>query len=336
MRRLLLLLFISFSSLAFAQTGDVTKTVTGYGSSYQKALNQALIQGVQQVRGTEVSTDRQLQSSMEHIISQNTISHSQQINEVQNVFTDSQGWIKSYQVTQVNEPKSDDGQWRVTASVVVPKYESKAKNDKRATLAIMPFRVSERVYDVYQQRLDAFGVSQSLQEHLQSDIIRSNRFALVNREYGEEFASEKALLSSNNVSAETASRIGEVAGADYMLVGRIQNFSHPPQAKRDFYGAKINEGLTRLEISYQLVEVASQRIAWSDVARVDARLVDRDDTIDVIYEKAAQQIGKLIAANAYNLEKGSVEQASSKQEKRKLPARNRNTPGSSDKPIKWD
>src|SRR5699024_11794339 len=64
----------------------------------------------------------------------------------------------------------------------------------------------------------AFGVSQSLQEHLQSDIIRSNRFALVNREYGEEFASEKALLSSNNVSAETASRIGEVAGADYMLV----------------------------------------------------------------------------------------------------------------------
>lgn len=300
MRYFLLTILLSLASLSFAQMEDVERQVSGYGDSYQSALNQALIQAVQQVRGTAIATDKQLNLAVDTVIGAAGGSQSYRLNEEQTVFADSQGWIKSYQITQVQKPSGDNDSWQVSAKVVVPTFKSMVDdNDKRYTLAVMPFQVSKAEFTVLDQTIGAQQASQSLQEYVQQQLHSSGRFALVNRQYGNEFASEKALLSSDNVSPETASRIGQVAGADLMLVGRIQNFEHPPQARREFYGAKINQGLIRLEVAYQIIEVASQRIMWTDVARVDARLIDRDDTIDVMYTKAAERIASDALASTY-------------------------------------
>lgn len=300
MRYFLFTLLLSLASLSLAQMEDVERQVTGYGNDYQSALNQALIQAVQQVRGTAIATDKQLNIAIDTVIGVAGGSQSYRLNEEQTVFADSQGWIKSYQVTQVQKPSGENDSWQVSATVVVPTFKSMVDDaDKRYTLAVMPFRVSQTEFKVLDRTISARQASQSLQEYVQQQLHSSGRFALVNRQYGDEFASEKALLSSDNVSPATASRIGQVAGADLMLVGRIQNFEHPPQARREFYGAKINQGLIRLEVAYQIIEVASQRIVWTDVARVDARLIDRDDTIDVMYTKAAERIASDALASTY-------------------------------------
>lgn len=298
MRYLLFTLLLCLANLSYAQMEDVERQVTGYGDSCQSALNQALMQAVQQVRGTAIATDREANIAIDTIVGMAGGSQSFRLNQEQTVYADSQGWIKSYEVTQVNKPSGDGENWQVSAKVVVPRFVSMVdEDDKRHTLAVMPFRVSQQQYQVLEQTIGAAQASQALQEYVQQQLHSSGRFALVNRQYGEEFASEKALLSSDNVSPETASRIGQVAGADLMLVGRIQSFEHPPQARREFYGAKLNQGLIRLEVSYQIIEVATQRIMWTDIARVDARLIDRDDTIDVMYTKAAERIaGDALAA----------------------------------------
>ena len=297
---ILLSIILLFSNPAVAQMKDVETSTTGYGSTYETALNQALIQAVQQVRGTAIATDKQAQIAIDSITSLGGSSQSLRFNEEQRVSADSRGWIKSYRITQVKEPSGEEDNWQVSATVVVPQFQSMAaEEDKRYTLAVMPFRVSQAEYQVLDRTFKATQVSRSLQEYLQQQLHQSGRFALVNRQYGAEFASEKALLDSDNVSPETASHIGQVAGADLMLVGRIQQFEHPPQARREFYGAKINQGLVRLEVAYQLIEVATQRILWTDVARVDARLIDRDDTIDVMYVKAAERIAGDTVATTY-------------------------------------
>lgn len=300
MRYFLLTLLLCLASLTHAQMEDIERQVTGYGDSYQSALNQALIQAVQQVRGTAIATDKQFVLAIDTLVTTVSANQSYRAEEVQTVFADSQGWIKSYQVTKVVKPSSEKDNWQVSASVIVPKFKSMVDdNDKRHTLAIMPFRVSQAQYHVLGQTFSAAQVSQNLQEHLQQKLHSSGQFALVNRQYGDEFAAEKALLSSDNVSPETASRIGQIAGADLMVVGRIQHFEHPPQARREFYGARLNEGLIRLEVSYQIIEVATQRIMWTDITRIDARLIDRDDTIDVMYSQAAQRIASDTLAATY-------------------------------------
>lgn len=300
MRYFLLSLLLSLASSTYAQMEDLERQVTGYGDSYQSALNQALIQAVQQVRGTAIATDKQLAVAVDTLVTTATANQIYRAEEVQTVFADSQGWIKSYQVTQVIKPSNENDHWQVSAKVIVPKFKSMVDDkDKRYTLAIMPFRVSQAQYQVLGQTFSAAQVSQSLQEHLQQKLHSSAQFALVNRQYSDEFAAEKALLSSDNVSPETASRIGQISGADLMIVGRIQNFEHPPQARREFYGARLNEGLIRLEVSYQIVDVATQRILWTDITRIDARLINRDDTIDMMYAKAAQRIASDTLAATY-------------------------------------
>src|SRR5690625_1658832 len=111
---------------------DVERQVTGYGNDYQSALNQALIQAVQQVRGTAIATDKQLNIAIDTVIGVAGGSQSYRLNEEQTVFADSQGWIKSYQVTQVQKPSGENDSWQVSATVVVPTFKSMVDDADRS------------------------------------------------------------------------------------------------------------------------------------------------------------------------------------------------------------
>src|SRR5690625_6171782 len=115
---ILLSIILLFSNPAMAQMKDVETSTTGYGSTYETALNQALIQAVQQVRGTAIATDKQAQIAIDSITSLGGSSQSFRLNEEQRVSADSRGWIKSYRITQVKEPNGEDGNWPVHDTVV--------------------------------------------------------------------------------------------------------------------------------------------------------------------------------------------------------------------------
>src|SRR5699024_1091122 len=121
-----------------------------------------------------------------------------------------------------------------------------------------------------------------------SHFTEARRFAVVNRAYGKEMASELALLKSDLTSTQEASRLGQVVGADFMVVGTIQHIGSPSK-KRTFYGADFNKGLLRAVVSYQVVEVASQRVAWAKVIHTDIRPNRNFETYE-LFEMIARKI----------------------------------------------
>lgn len=272
-------LFVSIS--VFAKTELVEKKASGYGLSYQEALKSALMDAVRQVRGLQVSTEKQLALDFQQIVGDKTESIHAKIGVEEDIFTRSKGWVHSYSVTDTQKPKSKDDTWKVTISAKIPTHESIMKEDKRDSIAVMPFRFSHPTFSINElgKASNAYQMSGRIRDRIQTAFTQTQQFAVVNRQFGSEFASEKALLSSDNVPPAEASRLGNIVGADFMIVGNIYDLSTQVEEK-EFYGMKKSTIKDRIDLSYQLIEVASQKVLWADTLTHELdRKEDQDPTV---------------------------------------------------------
>lgn len=300
MKKLLVLLVLVLPAFASARMVDVERDVTGHGKTYQDALNQALLQAVQQVRGARIATEPMLHARLREVVGEHSVTTTVETEVRQEVLARSDGWVRSYQVTGFTRPGANQSDWSVTARVVVPRFESDFQpGDNRFTIAVMPFRVARASFPYMDRSIPAVEASTRLQEAIQEKLAQSRRFAVVNRDFGAEFASEEALLRSDLVSVDDASRLGNVAGADLMLVGRIHHLGESPERKT-FYGADFNRDMLRIEVAWQVVEVATRKVIWSDVVRQDVK-PHRDFEFSETYDVASQTIGRELLDVVYPL-----------------------------------
>lgn len=276
----LLLTCLLFSMSVFAKTELVEKQASGYGADYQEALTSALMDAVRQVRGLQVSTEKQLKLDFQHLIKDKTEKKQATIGVEEDIFTRSKGWVNSYSVISTEKPKDNNDTWKVTILAKIPMHESAMKDDKRDSIAVMPFRFSHPTFsiDASGKPSNAYQMSGRIRDRVQTAFTQTQQFAVVNRSFGSEFASEKALLSSDNVSPNEASRLGNVVGADFMVVGNIYDLSTKVEEK-DFYGMKKVTMTDRIDMSYQLIEVATQKVLWADTITEELdRKEDEDPT----------------------------------------------------------
>lgn len=289
MKRIFVLCCCLFSMALHAQIVDVTKTVTGVGESYQAALNSALLMAVQQVRGLEVGTERQLETTVSYLFSYRADIVVEETKLKKDIYSDSKGWIKNFEVLEISKPQSKDDIWQVSAAVTVPHFESAlAADDKRYTLAVMPFISMQSRYYINDERLASNAVRQTLRDQLLTRFTQNGRFAMLNRAQGQVLDQEFSLLASDAVSKEDASRLGNIAGADFILLGVI-DYIGKPKKSRSYYGADFNENRIQAELSYQIVEVATQRILWADTLEASF-LLDADFETRRVFEQLANQV----------------------------------------------
>lgn len=248
-----------------AKTELVEKQTIGYGADYQEALTSALMDAVRQVRGLQVSSEKQLKLDFQHLIKDKTENKKATVGIEEDIFTRSKGWVQSYSVISTEKPKDNNDTWKVTILAKIPKHESAMKDDKRDSIAVMPFRFSHPTFAVDElgKPSNAYQMSGRIRDRILTAFTQTQQFAVVNRSFGNEFANEKALLSSDNVSPSEASRLGNVVGADFMIVGNIYDLSTKVEEK-DFYGMKKVTMKDRIDMSYQLIEVATQKVLWAD------------------------------------------------------------------------
>jgi len=279
----------------FAKTVLVEKTTTGYGNDYQEALASALLDAVRQVRGLQVGSEKQLKMEFQHLIKGSTEKKSASVGISEDIFTRSKGWVKSYQVSKVKKPKDNNDVWAVTIIAKIPDHQSVMKDDKRASIAIMPFRFSHATFSIDDngKPSNAYQMSGRMRDRIQTTFTQTQQFAVVNRSFGGEFASEKALLSSDNVPATEASRLGQVVGADFMIVGNIHDLSTKTETT-EFYGAKKTKVMDRIDMSYQLIEVATQKILWADTLTESFARVEEDNTTSTLDKIAALVVSSVM------------------------------------------
>jgi len=259
---------------AFSAPTTIVRQTKGQGVTREQAIDKALYQAVAQAKGIAVSSGRYdfgFQSAGVGIDTKDT-GKSIEFDSVSvqaggsTRFTDIAGWVKSYEV--IDEQKIDDGTYEVTIKAWIYDYEDPEQTN-RLKLAVMPIQT---LYDSYRfGNYVPSGVEMSLKlsQQLSAGITGTNKFAVLDREYINEFARNRNILISDDSPIEEKARLGQVLGADYMIVGTISNagLKIKERASRAI-GRAIREYEVDYVFDYRLIVAPTRQVKLADTVNI--------------------------------------------------------------------
>lgn len=296
MKRILFLLFCLWIIPVQAADEERQVEAQGFGNTYKEAVANALLEAVRQVRGLAVGEEKNLRFDLISIISDDRASITGGTSTTTDIYTQSKGRIASYQILETREPTSDGKQWKVKVRAVVPEFKPVITGDKRASISVFAFRVKAQNISIEGDNRPAASISRRLADGISLRLTQAGGLAVLSRDYQVELANERALWATDQVNPREASRIGQILGADLVLLGTIHELDIS-KAVAELYGADFGGREIRVDLTYSLVETATQKIIWSDavtftrIVKEDLSLVKKtkvDYLANVITELANQ------------------------------------------------
>lgn len=201
----------------------VTVTAQGRGPTAVAAADQAIRMAIDQVNGKAVEA-----SSMQMNSGTALAVGGQAIDVSSSSFADMVASQTSGVVTgfKVLEQKTDrKGMVDITIEASVTKFV-RPESAKRLRIAVAPLRTAAKSYPVDLSSVDSGEIAQRIRQDLIAALTKTNRVALLDRDFSAEVDAEIERIGSGKVAREESARIGQQLATDYVLVGRIENFGY--------------------------------------------------------------------------------------------------------------
>lgn len=261
---------VAVSLFAEVKTTSRNIRAKGYGATPQEAVQDALVQVVQQHKGVRIDATQVQQTiagSFSEINNGEESSKAMLSDAVQKqVATKTRGDIGNYAI--IDQGVGTDGlNWaEVEATFTTSAYVAPGlPSDKRRRIAIYPFNTESDAYSVSGQNVPGSKVADAVTDAITSQIVQTRKFAVLQRRDMSAYVSERALLSSGNAGKTERLKLGQLLGADYMLTGVVTGFraDTTPEVSA-LTGEKLSGGNAEILISYELMLMATQEIKWAD------------------------------------------------------------------------
>ncbi len=262
---ILFILGIFVSTSIIAETVEEQRKTRGFGATYQEALSSALLEAVRQIRGLEVGTEKVLRTNILQSIgpSGHAITTGKESISA-DIYTKSKGWIQTYEVLEVIKPKQSADQWEIVTLVTVPVYKStQPKGDTRKTIAVLPFEIVPERVSAHNLKISLKNIASRISDGVLGQLTQSRKFAVVNRSFEAQLATERKLLASDKVSPVEASRLGQKLGADFIMLGKIHELNFKKSDKK-LYGLSSTTIHADIDLYYVIIEAATEKIMWAD------------------------------------------------------------------------
>lgn len=314
--------------LLAAETKTTAVETKGQGVNREEAIKKALQQAVAQAKGVAISSrdaDFLYRSASADIERKDTGGKRVEFDYVSvdtggtALRTDIEGLVKTYEV--LNEKKLDDNTYEVTLKVTVYDYESPDKT-ARLRLAVMPIRTLAASYQFGDITNPSLDTSRLFSQKLAVALTQTNKFAVLDREYIQEFAQEKNILI-DDAPLEELAKLGQVLGVDYMLVGTI---TRAGIAKKESFSQAIGRSISEYEadfsFEYRLIVGPTRQIKSAGVLDIALdktdeikKLVKKWEPQDLDYKEmmdnfvgmAANQLVETIIDNIYPIRIASID-----------------------------
>lgn len=329
MKKILLAAILAgvWSSSSFAALKEVVKEASGSGSTQHQAISEALLIAVQSVNGATVSPRADIEETVNMSVSNNQWKYSGKVSPVFSVDNVGSGSVTKFQVLSVSGSK-DHYRAKVRAHVV--QFQSSVQDQHLRRIAVLPFQFAER-----NNRSDATNsageFSEELADVLGNYLAQSGQLSLLDRHYIEEMQYENAFLQWDGAPSEMA-RIGQKVGADFLLVGRINNLS--VANSNQMYG--LNAGSEQVRLTWRVIEANTSKVVASGTFnRALANSSVQNMLNNNLDENSAEKIAQLLSQEILVGLKLQPSSSYGNQGASFTPTYDM-TPGSSEKPIKWD
>ena len=122
----------------------IAREVTGFGKTEELAITDALVRGIQQIRGIELSAANSMRSEISKLIEQENGVSSKSLTatkELQKkVQTQTKGYVKTYEILSLVFDEERE-RWRAALRVEIPRYKATGQDRSGLkTIAVLPFR----------------------------------------------------------------------------------------------------------------------------------------------------------------------------------------------------
>jgi TolB-like protein len=288
----------------------MAREVTGYGSTKELAVVNGLIEAIQQIKGVKVSSVKELKSSLVEMMKERNGVETSRLDfeamQQNDILSKTEGYVKSYKVLNI-ERRADGLGWDALLRVEVPVYLTPGISPhSRIKIAVMPFRNSKGQYRSIESFVSSEVVSESLVQKLVTEFTQARKFSVLDRDYIAEYLKEKKMLLSPDASINELSKIGEVLGVDYMVVGNIKDFNiNNYQYVINVTGEKKYDLSATMLVEYRIIVMATRQIKWSDSISVSLREADFQDLVSDFRQDAVE--GALIGVVAKKIVVGAMD-----------------------------
>jgi len=298
-------------SLAYAEDATL-KQVQGQGPTKDDAIKNGLFQAVAQAKGVKVgsgdysfgyrsgsadinrtNTGKRVEFDAVSVQTEGTLQT-----------TDIAGLVKTYEV--IDEKKLADGTYQVTLKVWVYDHKLADKN-ARLRLAVMPLKAETQSYSFINLTMPGDQLADKLAQKITTALTQTNKFAVLDRQNIQEYLHEQNVLFYSAPIEEQA-RIGQVLGADYMLVGTITEagLRIKKSTKDAIANVNFKEYRADFAFDYRVIVASSRQVKFSDSVRLRLetnevkQLVTKWEPTDLDYKELVDNLIAKAAAEVVN------------------------------------
>lgn len=319
-------------SSLYAKTEEIT--ATGVGSNRDIAILNAVENAVRQFNGVSVAKEAPTQAltvthkaavdisqkgkkkDTKHITA-NGSSSSQVILEQINARYE--GKVDSYKIT--DEKKTDEGfQVTITASFkTLDKYEQGALAAKKEYSLALPLFYSK------QRALCVNGNTLSLLDNATFDVkeqlSQTRHFKLLDRQNFSAYEEELSLIAAGMTQGEEMKRLRNIIPADYILVGKIRQFSFANEKETlDLLGESHIKTKGKLEMEFSLLETATMENVFTARSSFSVDQEDSELNCEEVFARLSGQVASDITRKLSNRLFPSVQvQKTSRKVARRVP-----------------
>jgi len=277
----------SAAAIAPARSETVVVEVQGNGPSRSTAISSALTAAVEQVSGLKIEANSILRQELSSISNGAERAIDLTENHQIELLRETGGIVKSYDVISVENV--GDGSFNALLRVSIERYSTPGlpTQDRRRIVVALPANLASA--DPPQLAL--------MRDSLNSYLVQTRRFAVLDRENDAAYREEIDLLKSTDVPLSETVRIGQVIGADYILLSKVRQLEATSQEQvLPITGTRVTRSSAKLSSDFIVVEIASRQVKWSGqvVAEVTG---DRE----AVVRAAAAEIGEKVVSAIFPL-----------------------------------
>jgi curli biogenesis system outer membrane secretion channel CsgG len=277
-------LVLILSLLAWPALADpVEVDVSGTGATRPEAVGRGLAEAIQQVTGVLVEVDQKMQTAMAATSVNDTSVVSLAAASQDSIRRTANGIVRSYRIIETEADEPAHVVLRMT--VTVEKFEAKALgNESRRRIAVTSFGGPSTIQ----------GIVPQLRDRVISYLTQARRFAVLDRANLLAYSQEMATLETQAPVTERV-RVGQVIGADYVVVGAIRGGVSRSDRTIELTGERVISASSELNVDWQVLEIATRQVKWAG----NVRLNSGDDALGGLVDKAAARIADEITQAIY-------------------------------------
>lgn len=299
MKRILLSVLMLFTAIS-VHAEEVVVPATGFGDTFEQAIESALGNAIKQVNGASVATQSGGPKVYAQVKTTEDVQASGSIDATYEQQTKEGGLLKD-KVNEDKEALKIDGEMQgkasskttleagiggttdvrsqgkvkrynvvkqectdkgctVELSVTIEKFEYKSKEPKLER---------DSIAVVTTGRLRNSASAAQIRELVVGKLAKTGRFSVLDRSNDAVFEKENDFLSSDNVSDQERARLGQASGADYMLIINLTQAGVATKVEENYvgitgeYSRDVSQS-TRASVRFTLVDSATRAIKWAD------------------------------------------------------------------------